>query len=72
MLIQSLEHKLDKSEEWKQAKALFMLGKYDKFNDMKHSYELCLSFAVQATKAKIINKYFVPSLTSAIKWLKDN
>ena len=49
-----------------------MIGKYDQFKDMKFSYELCLSFAVQATKVNIINKHFVPALTSAIKWLREN
>lgn len=39
---------------------------------MKHSYETCLSFAVQATKVTIINKHFLPALTSAIEWLREN
>jgi hypothetical protein len=63
---------LNRYEEWAQLEALFKLGKYDKFKDMKLSYELCLGFAVQATKASIINKHFLPALTTAIKWLREN
>ena len=69
ILLSSLEYKLNTTKEWKQVESVFELGKYYQFIESKPSYELCMSFAVQATKAKIDNKHFIPALAFAIKWL---